>query len=315
MKKIWTKKEINYLKENYLTKSNIELSKLLKCKPTSISNKLIKLNLHRPKEGNSNRMKMDNPMYNKESIKKMMQTQINMGYKPLREYNIGKSRPDITLRNKINNPMKNPEIAKRVGKILRNKYKSGEIISPFKGIHRIWKNGHPKGMKNKHHSEKTKKQIAITMSGKNNHFYGKHHSEYTKNILKIKSHETGLKRFDSKEKKEDFNKKMLNAQHKRPTKPEKIMIRIIEENNLPFKYVGNGELCIGGFFPDFINEEKKIILEINGSYWHNLSKIIEKDNKKYDEYKRQGYEFIIVWDYELKDKNDVLNRINKLLKI
>lgn len=56
MKK-WTESEIELLKNIYLEKSNIELSKIFNCNVDCVSNRLIKLNIHRPKEWISKNMK------------------------------------------------------------------------------------------------------------------------------------------------------------------------------------------------------------------------------------------------------------------
>ncbi len=51
------------------------------------------------------------------------------------------------------------------------------------------------------------------------------------------------------------------------------MISVIEKFDLPYKYVGDGELEISGLFPDFVHErgEKKII-EVFGRYWHETAR-------------------------------------------
>lgn len=106
-------------------------------------------------------------------------------------------------------------------------------------------------------------------------------------------------------KNKQFKEKQLKVMSKKwnvkPNKPEKIMLNIIQKNNLPFNYVGDGRLWIKSFNPDFICEEKKQIIEVFGKYWHNLPNIKERDKKRLQTYSKQGYDAFVIWDYELKE--------------
>jgi len=101
----------------------------------------------------------------------------------------------------------------------------------------------------------------------------------------------------------------------KPNKPEKIMINLIKENNLPFNYVGDGQVIIGGFNPDFLSKNPKKIIEVFGDYWHNLSKIKNRDKKRFGEYKKYGYETLVIWEHELKNPFQVLNKIKGFIRI
>jgi G:T-mismatch repair DNA endonuclease (very short patch repair protein) len=105
---------------------------------------------------------------------------------------------------------------------------------------------------------------------------------------------------------------------KRPTKPERILIDLIKRNNLPFSYVGNGKIIIEGFNPDFINNNGlKQIIEVNGDYWHNLPKVIKRDERKIGVYKKYGYKTLTIWEDELKknfNENKIVERIKVISK-
>ena len=60
--------------------------------------------------------------------------------------------------------------------------------------------------------------------------------------------------------KESLMKAILKGLIKRPTSWEKIIIDLCEKYNLPFRYVGNGQVIINYGNPDFIctNGQKKI---------------------------------------------------------
>lgn len=110
---------------------------------------------------------------------------------------------------------------------------------------------------------------------------------------------------------DEMLKRRFKGMHMRPNKPETIMIKIIKENNLPFNYVGDGQIIIGGFNPDFLSKNPKHIIEVNGDYWHNLPKVKEKDKRKLKTYSKYGYKTLTIWEHELKNPNQVLNRIEK----
>ena len=122
-----------------------------------------------------------------------------------------------------------------------------------------------------------------------------------------------------KEKWSDLNyrnkmvKSILKGLSKGPNKSEKIVINIIQQNNLGFIYVGDGKKIIDGFCPDFIHKNKKIIIEVNGDYWHSLPKMIKKDERKIEAYKKNGFNTLTIWEKELKNPNQVVNKIRSSL--
>ncbi len=103
-----------------------------------------------------------------------------------------------------------------------------------------------------------------------------------------------------------------------PNKPEKVLIKFIEENNLPFNYVGDGKIWFKAengqrFNPDFINRHKKIIVEIFGNYWHRNSQ--ENDYLRIKTYERFGYKTIVIWEKELEDDNLISNKMKGVIEI
>lgn len=91
-------------------------------------------------QGNSNRMKLNNPMFNKDIRDRVAKT-LKEKYKHEVHPNKGRKRPDLTLSNLKNNPMKNKEAVEKV-------------TSKNRGNH-IWNNRtHPRGMLGKIHPRK-----------------------------------------------------------------------------------------------------------------------------------------------------------------
>ena len=94
--------------------------------------------------------------------------------------------------------------------------------------------------------------------------------------------------------------------------------RILKKNNLPFNYVGDGVIWFrgdnGAYNPDFLSKNPKHIIEIFGDYWHNLPNIKEKDIKRLETYSKYGYKTLIIWEHELKNIIEVLNKIRGFIK-
>ncbi len=94
----------------------------------------------------------------------------------------------------------------------------------------------------------------------------------------------------------------------RPTSIEYHFMALCTEFNLPFRYVGNGEVWIARKNPDFINiNGRKQVVEILGSYWHNAG----ETQDRIDHYARYGFECITIWDYELQNTSVVLGKLGE----
>ncbi len=129
---------------------------------------------------------------------------------------------------------------------------------------------------------------------------------------KLKHPMLGKKRLDvSVRMKEGGAMKARMANKFKPNRPEKLVIALLNKY-FPNKweYVGDGKFWITCFNPDFINcNEKKLIIEVFGDYWHNTSDAIINDEKRLDAYKKYDYDTLIIWESELKNINDILQRI------
>ena len=94
------------------------------------------------------------------------------------------------------------------------------------------------------------------------------------------------------------------------TKPERIFEDISKRNNLPFHYVGDGQLWIGKkgdkqLNPDFVEiNGRKICVEVMGDYWHSpllrydLRKSARLDYRK-KHYKHYRWHPIFIWESDL----------------
>jgi len=115
--------------------------------------------------------------------------------------------------------------------------------------------------------------------GENNSFYGKHHTEESKR----KSAEGNRKRYKDgthalcnpevalKRKKNALKALMEN----RPTSYEKIVMEVITDNLLPYRYVGDGSFWVvthkKHINPDFIHNDRKLVVEVFDDFWKEVT--------------------------------------------
>lgn len=81
-----------------------------------------------------------------------------------------------------------------------------------------------------------------------------------------------------------------------------------------YKYVGDFDIVIGGKCPDFINiNGQKKLIELFGDYWHSMKKTgISKEKhetERREHFKKYGFDTLVVWESELKNKEAVKNKI------
>lgn len=189
------------------------------------------------------------------------------------------------------------------------------------------KKGKPNGREGTHHTEETKKKIRESNKGCIGGMKGKKHSEETKRKMseeaKGKKHtlESRRKMSEAQRKlwqdpiyKETKLKAMSTGLRKAPNRPEKKLRNIL--NHLfpgEYKFVGDGQIWIGGKNPDFmnVNGQKKLI-EMFGDFWHGNYKDRTKHQGKRDRIKHFAkYEFktLIIWERNLKDRKKLKEKL------
>lgn len=118
------------------------------------------------------------------------------------------------------------------------------------------------------------------------------------------------KRPEEREKKRQLIVKNLKngVYDRKPTSPEFKYQQISENNNLSFRYTGDGQFWIGNkkkqVNPDFIEcNGRKIAVEILGDYWHSalLNKHVKDDDLKKREkhYRRYKWKVIYIWESDI----------------
>jgi len=110
-------------------------------------------------------------------------------------------------------------------------------------------------------------------------------------------------------KRPEIRRKILKALYAGPNKAEQALQRILDRW-FPgeWKFVGNGDLILGGKCPDFMNVNgKKMLIELYGDFWHRNDDPVIRC-KVFEPY---GYETIVIWEHELKSENLIVQKINK----
>lgn len=105
----------------------------------------------------------------------------------------------------------------------------------------------------------------------------------------------------------------------KPNKPEKALSYIIRKvSPHKFKYNGDGRLgvALAGRIPDFVNVNgKKQVIELFGEYWHGekrTQRTKEQETERLiSHYKKLGYSCLIIWEFDLKNKDNVKNIIKE----
>lgn len=95
---------------------------------------------------------------------------------------------------------------------------------------------------------------------------------------------------------------------------EKIVRSILDDFNIKYDkgYFGNNEYDL------VIDLPKKLLIEINGLYWHFLDKKSKKDKEKYDYWYnnlREDYDFIVLWEHEFSSYESIFSRLSKIIKL
>ena len=157
---------------------------------------------------------------------------------------------------------------------------------------------------------------------------GKKLSEETKQKLqligkgRIVSNETKIKMSLSKKGKTPWNKgipmspaqlkKVMLANSVKPNKLEVLLGNMLDEwYPNEFKFVGDGQVVIGGKCPDFINVNgKKLIIELFGDYWHRNDNPEERI-KIFEPY---GFKAIVIWEKELKNIPLLYSKLQHFIK-
>lgn len=96
------------------------------------------------------------------------------------------------------------------------------------------------------------------------------------------------------------------------TLPEKMVYAALSFRNIPFLFLNDYQFEISEiefikeYQADFIIPSLRIIIEVQGAYWHSKPESIESDSFKFAVYEMLGWRAVAWWDYE------IINNVNLL---
>lgn len=98
------------------------------------------------------------------------------------------------------------------------------------------------------------------------------------------------------------------------TKPELKLIDILRRHEIPLEYTGNGSFWISGLNPDFVDKERKVIVEVFGRYWHTPKEGVDVPfyrtyNGRKFIFMSKGWTILIFWEDEINE-DEVLKRLS-----
>ena len=114
-------------------------------------------------------------------------------------------------------------------------------------------------------------------------------------------------KWSNPETKDSVLKNMMKAVGAKPNLTE-LRLQTLLDQYFPheWKFVGNGEIIIGGKLPDFINiNGKKQIIELFGIFWHPLFDVA----KRTDHFRQYGFKTLIIWEDELENEAKLVKKI------
>jgi very-short-patch-repair endonuclease len=220
------------------------------------------------------------------------------------------------------NPMKDKKNRKKMSKIMSKIQK------------RLWSN--PKfraKMIKKFKSKERRKKMSLKAkerfaNPKNHPAWNKPKSKETKRKIGLKAKERWKdtkyrKKMSSAQKEVWENPEYKEKQVKRilsihpPTKIEQRFDAFFKQNNLPFLYVGDGQVTFGGKCPDFICNPKKLVIEVGskreksferkGRNWKGWK---DYTRKRKAHFKRYFFDCIGLWEDDLrKNPQKILTRL------
>lgn len=199
------------------------------------------------------------------------------------------------------------------------KERAKEIGTKLSNSKKGWHNPNKGKTYEEIHGDKRAKELrklrSESLSGENSPNYGKNRSEESK----AKQSKSMKIKWQNQEYREKSIKATLQARYQRPTSYEKSISSLCIEYNLPFVYCGDGTFLIGRKNPDFVNEKRKIAIEVFCDFYKKITfGSVEKYMEEREKYfKKYGYKIIFIRENDMKDKDwdkVCLDKINEGLK-
>jgi len=159
-------------------------------------------------------------------------------------------------------------------------------------------------------SDETNRKKALF--GELNPFYGRHHSDETKKLISLKQKKRWAESRDWLLSKHSSHlPARLRGLMRRPTSFERIVIDIIHDFNLPFKYVGDGALIIANLNPDFISTDGSMkLIEVYARWCHKSDYELNRAVR----FKDCGYDVMFLDDDDIRSRDVCKEKICSFLE-
>jgi hypothetical protein len=190
---------------------------------------------------------------------------------------------------------------------ISTEFKKG-MISKFKGVKRPELVGNTNGFKKGFIP--WNKGIKMTVEQKNKlNIIGLEKGRYRIPLIKGKTKENcsslaiQSEKMKLKWKTDDYVKKQMLSRKLSPNKKEMVLDKkLCELFPGQYKFVGCGDVIIGGKCPDWINiNGQKKIIELFGNYWHRG----QNPDNRIEQFRRYGYKTLVIWESEMKSMGDM----------
>ena len=174
-------------------------------------------------------------------------------------------------------------------------------------------------------SEEKLEKLSITKLGND---YGKYRMEIS-NIKQSERMKGNTYSVGNKQSEETINKRRKTMKErgfdclenilkniKLPTSYEQKIIYLCDKYNIPFKYVGDGKVKINYVNPDFIYEDKKLIIEVYFEYFkiRLFGSCENYETQRIKRFKTWGYKTLFIRGKELVNFDWEINCLNKIQK-
>jgi len=84
-----------------------------------------------------------------------------------------------------------------------------------------------------------------------------------------------------------------------PNKEEQLLIDLFKEFFIPLEFVGDGSFRIEGKNPDFVNRDRKKVLEYDCEFWHRI-RPEGYDERRNEVYRRNGFDLLVLTGEDFK---------------
>lgn len=103
----------------------------------------------------------------------------------------------------------------------------------------------------------------------------------------------------------------MRARQVRPNKVELYLQAFLNKHfSDTWKYVGDGQLIIGGKCPDFTNiNGRKQLIELFGNYWHKD----DNPEDKIGHYRKFGFDCLVIWENELNKEDELMQKVKEFV--